>query len=118
MQCLDSLENTLNRGDELIVRLKKLKNLLRPRLVRLLEADEEEKPTPCGGIPIPLFNTGCHGTVFVRPGSKVFRYSIKGPAHLQSRISNVLPNPSLAQCSDRGCPAAESTQGLEIGGRL
>jgi hypothetical protein len=53
MQCLDSLENTLNRGDELVVGLKKLKDLFHLRLLRLLEADEEEKQsTPCEGIPI------------------------------------------------------------------
>jgi hypothetical protein len=90
---------------------------------------------------VSLFNTGCYGIVFVRPGSKVFRIraptgrgvgpdclqdsdsgclhtSIKGPPHLQPRLSNVPPIPSLALPSDRRYPAAESTQGLEIGSRL
>jgi hypothetical protein len=45
-------------------------------------------------------------------------HSIKGPPLLQPRLSNVPPSPSPALPSDRGCSAAESTQRLEIGGRL
>jgi hypothetical protein len=53
-----------------------------------------------------------------KTGGRCLRARTKGPPHLQPRLSNVLPSPSPALPSDHGCPAAESTQRLEIGGRL